>query len=157
MAERRFIALILSGLFLISVLPLFPSASFEPLQQIDENSAEGISEDQILALQSLSSSVKVSGRTGDSTTSPWGYVAKAGGSSNDLVDGIAVDSSGNAYVIGIFSYTTTFGSTSLTSSGDTDIFIAKLSSSGSWQWAVKAGGSNSEGGFGIAVDPNGNA
>ena len=80
-----------------------------------------------------------------------------GGSSNDAGKGIATDSSGNAYVTGHFLGTANFGSTNLTSSGSDDVFIAKLSNSGSWQWVVKAGGSSSDKGFGIAVDSNGNA
>ena len=51
----------------------------------------------------------------------------------------------------------TFGSTILTSSGGKDIFVAKLSSSGSWLWAVKAGGSGVDGGDAIAVDSSGNS
>jgi hypothetical protein len=141
----------------MSILPLFPSASFEPLQQTDEGPVEVISEDQISALESLPTSVKVSGRTENSTASPWGWAVKAGGSAGEMGYGIAVDSSGNAYVTGEFSGTATFGSTNLTSSGSYDIFIAKLSSSGSWQWVVKAGGSASDNGMGIAVDSSGNA
>jgi len=80
-----------------------------------------------------------------------------GGTSNDLVAGIATDSSGNAYVTGHFSGTTTFGSTSLTSSGNEDAFVAKLNSSGSWQWAVKVSSSYPIRGYGIAVDSSGNA
>ena len=41
---------------------------------------------------------------------------------------------------------------SLTSSGYGDMFIAKLSSSGSWNWAVKAGSSGGDGGYDIAID-----
>ncbi len=92
-----------------------------------------------------------------SNNGSWQWAVKAGGSSDDYGYGIAVDSSGNAYVTGYFSGTATFGSTSLTSSGDADIFIAKLSSSGSWQWAVKAGGTSSDYGKVIAVDSSGNA
>jgi hypothetical protein len=87
----------------------------------------------------------------------WQWAVKAGGSSDDRGRGIAVDSSGNAYVTGYFAETATFGSTNLTSSGDVDIFVAELSSSGAWKWAVKAGGSSSDFGHGIAVDSSGNA
>jgi len=92
-----------------------------------------------------------------SSSGSWEWVVKAGGSSTDIGAAIDLDSSGNVYVIGVFEETATFGGTSLTSSGDTDIFIAKLSSSGSWQWAVKAGGTNGDEGYGIAVDSSGNA
>ncbi|MBO94483.1 MAG: hypothetical protein CMI32_06245, partial [Opitutales bacterium] len=92
-----------------------------------------------------------------SSNGSWQWAVKAGGSSSDHGKGIAVDSSGNAYVTGYFYGTATFGSTSLTSSGSNEIFIAKLSSSGSWQWAVKAGGTSDDRGYGIAVDSSGNA
>jgi ELWxxDGT repeat protein len=92
-----------------------------------------------------------------SSTGSWQWAVKAGGSSTDKGKGIAIDSSGNAYAIGSFQGTATFGSTSLTSSAYNDIFVAKLSSSGSWQWVVKAGGSSSDNGMGIAVDSSGNA
>jgi hypothetical protein len=159
MVQRRFIALVLSGLFLMSILPLFPSESFEPLQQTDEGPVEVISEDQISALKSLPASVKVSGRTGNSTTPPWDFAVRAGGLSSDLGSGIAVDSNGNIYVTGSFSRTASFGNTSLTSGGEYDIFIAKLNNNGDWQWAVGAEGSSSSIGFGvkIVVDSSGNA
>jgi hypothetical protein len=92
-----------------------------------------------------------------SSSGSWSWVVKAGGSSGDFGNGIALDSSGNAYVTGYFFDRATFGSTSLTSSGSSDIFVAKLSSSGSWAWAIKAGGSSSDIGSGIAADSNANA
>nr|MCS5536978.1 SBBP repeat-containing protein [Candidatus Poseidoniaceae archaeon] len=93
-----------------------------------------------------------------SSSGSWQWAVKVGGTSGDEADGIAVDSSGNVYVTGFFSSTAAFGSTSLTSSGGIDVFVAKLSSSGSWSWAVKAGGTSSgDRGTGIAVDSNGNA
>jgi len=88
--------------------------------------------------------------------SPWQWAVKAGGSSVDQGYGIAIDSSGNCYVTGYFSNTATFGSTSLTSSGIRDIFVAKLNASGVWEWAVKAGAASSDMGYGIAVDSSGN-
>ena len=53
----------------------------------------------------------------------------------------------------------TFGSTSLATSGGSwgDMFVAKLSSSGSWQWAVQVGSSSGVTGWGIAIDSSGDA
>ncbi|HIL66116.1 MAG TPA: hypothetical protein EYG33_08145, partial [Candidatus Poseidoniales archaeon] len=70
--------------------------------------------------------------------------------------GIAVDSSGNAYATGYFNNAATFGRTNFVDDGgNNEIFIAKLSSSGSWQWVVKAGGTGEDYGKGIAIDANG--
>ena len=87
----------------------------------------------------------------------WLWAKKAGGTDYDGGSGIAVDASGNSYVTGDFEGTATFGATTLTSSGDSDIFIAKLDSSGNWLWAKKAGGTNYDFGNGIAVDASGNS
>ena len=71
---------------------------------------------------------------------------------------ITIDSSANIYVTGNFWGTQTFGDTSLTShnSGYYDMFIAKLNSSGSWQWAVKVTGPDQEFQGGISTDWYGN-
>ncbi|MFA5498360.1 MAG: SBBP repeat-containing protein [Candidatus Cloacimonadia bacterium] len=87
----------------------------------------------------------------------WLWAEKAGGSELDVGYGIAVDSEGNSYVTGYFCETATFGSTTLTSSGSEDIFIAKLDQNGNWLWTEKAGGSELDVGYGIAVDSEGNS
>jgi len=87
----------------------------------------------------------------------WLWAKKAGGTNNDEGHGIATDSSGNSYVTGYFYGTASFGSTTLTSSGESDIFVAKLDSSGNWLWAKQAGGTNYDYGFGIAIDSSGNS
>ena len=87
----------------------------------------------------------------------WLWAKQAGGTSDDYGNGIAVDTNGNSYVTGYFSESATFGTTTLTSSGDIDIFVAKLDSSGNWLWANQAGGTNCDYGHGIAVDDNGNS
>jgi hypothetical protein len=94
-----------------------------------------------------------------SSSGTWQWVVKAGGPGGyDFGSGIAVDSSGNAYVTGAFQETATFGSTNLVSNGGYDTFITKLSSSGSWQWAVNVGDPDGSAlGSGIAVDSSGNA
>ena len=93
----------------------------------------------------------------DSSGNNWLWAKNAGGTSDDYCYGIAVDASGNSYVTGIFSNSATFGSTTLISNGDYDIFIAKLDSSGDWEWAKKAGGTGGDWGYGIAVDTDGNS
>ena len=88
---------------------------------------------------------------------PWLWARNAGGSSSDYCNSIAVDVNGNSYVTGSFQGSATFGSTTLTSSGGSDIFIAKLDSSGNWLWAKNAGGTGADIGNGIAVDADGNS
>jgi hypothetical protein len=84
----------------------------------------------------------------------WSWVVKAGGSSWDEGRGIAVYDT-SIYITGSFQSTASFGSTSLSSNGNDDIFVAKLSTSGSWQWAVSAGGSEWDYGESVAIDSNG--
>ncbi|WP_247232086.1 SBBP repeat-containing protein [Telluribacter sp. SYSU D00476] len=74
----------------------------------------------------------------------------------DEGQGITVDKSGNVYVTGIFNGTIFFGTTPLTSSGASDIFIAKYNATGDLQWAQRAGGSRSDRGNSITVDQNNN-
>jgi len=87
----------------------------------------------------------------------WLWVKQAGGTDYDCGYGIAVDANGNSYITGCFNYIATFGTTTLTSSGSTDIFIAKLDSSSNWLWVNQAGGTIDDGGRSIAVDANGNS
>ena len=73
--------------------------------------------------------------------------------------GMALDSNANAYVVGGFSGTANFGGTSLTATGDSDIFLVKYDSGGNVIWARRAGstGSNtSDQGAAITLDPLGN-
>ncbi len=85
----------------------------------------------------------------------WLWAVSAGGT-NTYSSHITLDADGNAYVIGVFNGTATFGTTTLTSLGSNDIFIAKLASNGMWRWAVSSGGITVDEGYGIAVDSDGN-
>ena len=78
----------------------------------------------------------------------------------DLGQGIAVDGSGNVYSTGSFQGTADFDpgapSVDLTSSGDEDVFVSKLDSSGNYVWARHWGSTGDDRGWGVAVDGSGN-
>src|SRR5207249_1049908 len=85
------------------------------------------------------------------------WAKRAGGAGSDFSFGIAVDAMTNVYLTGFFTDLATFDSTNLVSSGGQDIFVAKYSS-GALDWVRQAGGAtDSDFGYGIAVDAVGNA
>jgi hypothetical protein len=65
---------------------------------------------------------------------------------------VAVDNLGNTLVIGDFAGTVDFGGGALTSAGNTDVFVAKFDSAGTFVWARKFGDAQAQNGRGIAVD-----
>jgi hypothetical protein len=68
---------------------------------------------------------------------------------------IALDAGGNSYVTGTFQGTAGFGSTTLTSRGHNDLFVARLSPKGTFLWATSAGGATPDAGHAVAVDAAG--
>ncbi len=88
------------------------------------------------------------------------YSTYWGGSSDEFGFGIAVDSSGNAYVTGI-TYSSDFPTVNVLYPalwGSSDAFIFKLNASGTAAiYSTYLGGSGYEFGFGITVDSSGNA
>jgi hypothetical protein len=90
------------------------------------------------------------------------YSTYLGGNSDDhAFGGIAIDTSGNAYVTGsTFSnnFPTTSGAFQTTFSGSGDAFVSKLNASGSALLvSTYLGGTGGDVGRSIAVDPSGNA
>lgn len=63
-----------------------------------------------------------------------------------------IDDCGNLYVTGDFLNTANFGGITITSSGRADMYVAKLNSSGVWQWAKRGGGSGDDMGLNVVVD-----
>ncbi len=90
------------------------------------------------------------------------YAGYIGGSDNDSGQGIAVDSTGNAYVVGTTSSTAaTFPvlvGPDLTENGGQDTFVAKVDATGTnLLYAGYIGGSGADLGRGITVNSKGNA
>jgi hypothetical protein len=97
------------------------------------------------------------------------YSTYLGGSNSDYAYGIAVDSSGNAYVTG-GTVSSDFPTTQVlgTTPGGWDVFVTRLNSSGAQDYSIILGGKiyaptpaneqpGSEGGYAIAVDGSGAA
>jgi hypothetical protein len=85
--------------------------------------------------------------------------AKAyGGYSREDARSIALDASGNIFIIGVFRDTTTIGSFTMysASAGVDDAFIAKLDPSGNVVWVKQVGGAGDDTGRGIDTDSQGN-
>lgn len=79
-----------------------------------------------------------------------------GVSSGEEVNDVVVDADGNIYVTGMFNVSAVFGSVTLSSNGEDDIFIAKYSPSGDLVWVENAGGAHDDEGNTIALDSEGN-
>ena len=85
------------------------------------------------------------------------WVYTAGGTGRDRGRKIALDSSGNIYVVGYYQNTVDFGGGNVTSNGSWDAFILKLNSSGTFQWVKSYGGSaGNDLGRDVVVDSNDN-
>lgn len=81
---------------------------------------------------------------------------KFGNTSSDYPYNMTVDANGNIYVTGYFYNSVNFGGTALQSAGSADIFIASFTPSGKHRWSKGFGGTSSDYGYGVAVDPQGN-
>jgi hypothetical protein len=83
-------------------------------------------------------------------------LVSAGSADNSTISGIATDNSGNYVITGSFSGTLTLGTTTLTSAGGQDIYVAKYNSGHVFQWAVRSGGLQDDGANAITIDANSN-
>lgn len=90
----------------------------------------------------------------------WNWLRAIGGSGADQATAVARDAAGNLYVSGTFSGTIEFGGQTLTSTGNTDAFLAKYTANGALVWVRQAKANTSTGGvagLAVAVDAEGNA
>lgn len=85
-----------------------------------------------------------------------GWLRRAGGTNGDVGNSVTTDANENVYVTGYYKGTSTFGTTTFTSAGSMDIFVAKYDSAGTLLWAKTAGGGGDDNGRGVACDAAGN-
>jgi uncharacterized repeat protein (TIGR01451 family) len=94
----------------------------------------------------------------DATGTALLYSTYLGGSGDDTCGGLAADRSGNVYVTG-YTFSTNFPLANALQSygGRTDAFVTKLTPAGGLAYSTYLGGSDDDGGSGIAADALGNA
>lgn len=85
------------------------------------------------------------------------WVRQAGGAGpEDFAFKVAVNSRGQAFITGLFTEEATFApGLTLTSAGDTDMFLAKYDTDGNLLWAQQAGGVDHEEGVGVSIGADG--
>ncbi|GAB2854206.1 T9SS type A sorting domain-containing protein [Hymenobacter ruber] len=74
-----------------------------------------------------------------------------------VINSLAVDAAGTVTTLGTLIETATFGTTTLTSAGSYDIFVARLDAAGQWTQAVQAGGAANDIPGYLVLDAAGNA
>lgn len=95
-----------------------------------------------------------------SAAGQWVWATKAGSTTGggaqgpDVGRGIAALSDGSAIVTGYFQGSATFGSSTVVSAGARDVFVARITAAGAWQWVVRAGGVGDDDGFAVAALPD---
>jgi len=85
------------------------------------------------------------------------WVNSIGGTDTDEMTGVSYDSLGNVYAVGVYGTAITAGTTTFTSAGSIDFFIAKYSPSGTLTWIKSIGSINSDYAYAIRTDMNGNS
>ena len=147
----------LASLFLFQLLPL-EYGSYESNE--DEYN---ITENQVNQLNQLDQILKTNGRSSNFAQTSWDNLVNFGGINNDIAFDAKLGPWGTVYVTGTFENTMTLGSTTLTtashpSDNNNDIFVARLNASGTWDWAVRGGGTMyNDRGHSIVVADDGSA
>lgn len=85
------------------------------------------------------------------------WVRQIGSTGDDAGYGVVAIPNGDVYTSGRFVNTANFGTTNLTSVGQSDIYLAKYDGIGTLIWALKAGGAGTDAAYAVTADAGGNA
>ena len=132
---RRAIAAGLVIFFLSSILPIIPEDVGNVAREIiTVNDDRFIDESEMTLEQAEALRNLAMGRNANSNWSSTG-----GSQEQDEIYEMVFDSNGDIIVCGSIYQASQFGSILVQTQGEGDILIAKLSKTGSWEWAVSAG------------------
>ncbi len=84
------------------------------------------------------------------------WASKAGAFNVSGGNSITIDQNGDLIICGSFYGTANFGTFTINSNGNSDMFIAKIDNGGTWQWVKSYGGSSYDYGSQITSDINNN-
>jgi hypothetical protein len=84
------------------------------------------------------------------------WVQKVASAASASLNEMFIDTNGNIFLTGYFNANATFGTSTLTSAGMSDVFLAKYNNSGAFQWVQQAGGVADDDARDIGVDGSGN-
>ncbi len=84
------------------------------------------------------------------------WVKQLAGSSTDRINGITIGTDNEIYIVGEFRGKFRYNTDSLVSFDQLDVLVAKIDSSGNFQWATSATGWGYESAYDISLSPNGN-
>ncbi len=129
------------------------STTEQPAESVEEKPpAEGPPEPRVLPEDppALVCAKKGSDQKGQAV-----WALSGGGRGATDVESAGMDAQGNLYIAGTFEETLSFGSTTLTSQGFVDIFVAKLDPQGCVRWAFAVGGGSRESIPQLWVEPDG--
>jgi len=85
----------------------------------------------------------------------WQWAVSVGSSATEGAWGIAVDHNDHPFICGVFGGVVTIGESTIISLDSHDVFVATLDDTGTWQWAMSAGGTNWDEGYALTSDKNG--
>jgi hypothetical protein len=78
-----------------------------------------------------------------------------GGPGGDTPSAVAFDKAGNLFVVGQFSTGISVAGETITSTGESDLFLFSFTRSGTLRWAKNMGGAAEDGGNAVAIDGDG--
>ena len=84
------------------------------------------------------------------------WAKRLGSTDIDAADAVTVDNDGNIYITGVFRSKVKFGEQEIKATGDSDIFLTKLSPAGAYLWTKSFGSIGQDFGRDLAIDSAGN-